>query len=100
MAATANRIAQTNCSRNEVAQETLEQPKSVQIASEGIVDATQFARLMAAIIADVGTGDITPGTANAMVNAGGKLLKIVDMRLRWGNRQGGVNSRNLQLIEQ
>lgn len=34
-------------------------------------------------MSDVINGDITPQVANAAVNAGGKLLKVVDMQLRY-----------------
>lgn len=35
-------------------------------------------------MSDVIEGSVTPQVANAAVNAGGKLLKVVDMQLRYG----------------
>jgi len=39
---------------------------------------------MSALITDVLDGAVTPGVCNAAVNAGGKLLKVVDMQQRYG----------------
>ena len=53
---------------------------------------------MSAIMSDVIEHKLTPGVANAAVNAGGKLLKIVDMQLRHGTSVGGGASQTLQLV--
>jgi hypothetical protein len=39
---------------------------------------------MSALMSDVIEGAITPIVANATVNAGGKLLKVVEMQYRYG----------------
>jgi len=39
---------------------------------------------MSALISDVLEGRVTPGVCNAAVNAGGKLLKVVEMQQRYG----------------
>lgn len=39
---------------------------------------------MSALMSDVITGAVTPNVANATVNAGGKLLKVVEMQYRYG----------------
>lgn len=51
-----------------------------------------FASLMAALMSDVIEGRISPSVSNAAVNAGGKLLKVVEMEYRFGPR-GSVNDR-------
>jgi hypothetical protein len=53
---------------------------------------------MSALIGDVLTGAVTPQVCNAAVNAGGKLLKIVDMQHRYGvaNLEG---QKDLRLCE-
>lgn len=38
---------------------------------------------MSSIMSDVIEGRVTPQVANAAVNAGGKLLKVVDMQLKY-----------------
>lgn len=39
---------------------------------------------MSALMSDVIEGAITPIVANATVNAGGKLLKVVEMQYKYG----------------
>lgn len=41
---------------------------------------------MSALMSDVIDGSLNPGVANAAVNAGGKLLKVVEMQYRYGRR--------------
>lgn len=51
---------------------------------------------MSALMSDLITGCITPEISNATVNAGGKLLKIVEMQLKYGK----PNSPPLKLTAQ
>lgn len=37
-------------------------------------------------MSDIIEGSITPQVSNAAVNAGGKLLKIVEMQLKYGDK--------------
>ncbi len=39
---------------------------------------------MSALISDVIDGSVSPGICNAAVNAGGKLLKVVEMTYQYG----------------
>jgi hypothetical protein len=39
---------------------------------------------MSALMPDIICGDITPQQANAAVNAGGKLLKVNELQLKYG----------------
>jgi hypothetical protein len=48
-------------------------------------------------MSDVISGSITPGICNAAVNAGGKLLKAVELQIRYGTTQNGNGSKVLQL---
>jgi hypothetical protein len=47
---------------------------------------------MSALMADVLDGTINVNAANAAVNAGGKLLKVVEMQYRYGQtaREGSL----------
>jgi len=38
---------------------------------------------------DVIQGTVSPPVANATVNAGGKLLKAVEMQMKYGKQEGG-----------
>lgn len=62
--------------------------RCVAVANRGIKTGAQFANLMSALIGDIATDRIDPRTANAMCNAGGKLLKVVEMQHRYGGRLG------------
>lgn len=44
---------------------------------------------MSAMMSDVISGQISAGTVNAACNAGGKLLKAVEMQMKYGGRSGG-----------
>lgn len=59
-------------------------PRCLDIAEKGIRTASEFARMMSAIMSDVIMGRVTPSMANATVNAGGKLLKVVELQQKYG----------------
>ena len=54
--------------------------------------------MMSALMSDVIEGAITPQVANATVNAGGKLLKVVELTLKYGSNNNDGSSRNLDLV--
>ena len=58
-------------------------PESLALARAGVVTGQDFARLMSAVMSDVIEGAMTPEVANATVNAGGKLLKVVEMQYKY-----------------
>ena len=64
-----------------------ERPRSLEIARKGIQTGGDFALMMSALMSDVIEGNITPQVANATVNAGGKLLKVVEMQLKYGKTE-------------
>lgn len=57
------------------------------IAAAGVTTGEDFARLMSALMSDVIEGRISPEIANASCNAGGKLLKVVEMQYRYGQNE-------------
>lgn len=61
------------------------QSASAIIADRGITDSSMFANLMSALVGDVLNARVSTDVANAAVNAGGKLLKVVELRYRYGN---------------
>lgn len=94
-------MAAKKSSRTEKREKTAKkqrEPRSLPIAERGINTAQQFSALMSAIMSDLLNGSVTPGIANATCNAGGKLLKMVELNLKYGQQQveGGV--KNLQLV--
>jgi hypothetical protein len=58
--------------------------RSAAIAASGVRTASDFARLMSAIMSDVISEAMDPRVANAAVNAGGKLLKVVELQQVYG----------------
>lgn len=72
--------------------------RSLSLAVKGITTDREFAALMSAIMSDVVEGAISPQVANAVVNAGGKLLKVVEMRLQHGKRDSVTGERTLELL--
>lgn len=52
---------------------------------------------MSALISDVVESNVTPQIANAAVNAGGKLLKVVEMRFKYGQQIGKNKPKELRL---
>lgn len=70
-------------------------PRSLAISEAGINTGTQFASLMSALMGDIIAGRVTPSVGNAACNAGGKLLKIVEMQYKYGT--GAQGDRVLQL---
>jgi hypothetical protein len=80
--------------------ETLEKttPRSLAIAERGIRTGNDFANLMSAMMSDLIEGRVTPSIGNATCNAGGKLLKVVEMQCKYGTQgKGGQGARTLIL---
>lgn len=71
-------------------------PRSLEIASKGIKTGTDFANLMGALMSDLIEGRVTPNVGNATCNAGGKLLKVVEMQFKYGT-QGAGQEKTLRL---
>lgn len=75
------------------------EPRSLAISERGISTGSDFAGLMSALMGDIISGRVTPAVGNAACNAGGKLLKIVEMQYRYGTQSGGAqNDRVLTLV--
>jgi len=74
-----------------------QQPRSLPIAAGGIRTSEDFASMMSALMSDVIEGRVTPGVSNAAVNAGGKLLKIVELQLKYGTSPPGTERKTLLL---
>lgn len=81
----------------ESAQKEKREPYSAKFAEQGIHTGAQFANLMSALMSDIISGRVTPAVGNAACNAGGKLLKVVDMQYRYGTQSGKQGGRNLIL---
>ena len=67
------------------------------IAEKGVTTGQDFARLMSTLMTDLISGAVTPQIGNAVCNAGGKLLKVVEMQHKYGTVQQTDGSRILLL---
>lgn len=63
-------------------------PRSVEIASRGIRNDQNAGDFLSALIGDVMTEAVAPRLANTSINAMGKLLKVVEMREKFGRPEG------------
>lgn len=73
-------------------------PRSLGIAKEGIRTGGDFAQMMSALMSDVIEGNVTPQVSNATVNAGSKLLKVVELQLKYGSQPENGSTRVLKLV--
>lgn len=53
---------------------------------------------MSGLISDLIEGAISPQVGNAAVNAGGKLLKVVEMQYRYGKNAPDGSRKSLDLV--
>lgn len=60
--------------------------RSLQYAKAGVRNSEDFANMMSAMMSDIIEGKLNPQTANAAINAGGKLLKVVEMEHKYGGQ--------------
>lgn len=61
--------------------------RSVAIAERGINSSTEFRNLMSALMSDVISGRIAPQVTTAACNAGGKLLKMLELEYKYSSRK-------------
>jgi hypothetical protein len=74
-----------------------QEPRSLAISERGINTGSDFSSLMSSLMSDIIAGRVTPGVGNAVCNAGGKLLKVVEMQYRYGTQSGNQGERVLML---
>jgi hypothetical protein len=55
--------------------------------------------MMSALMSDIIEGKVTPQVGNATVNAGGKLLKVVEMQLKYGTTKPDGDRKTLNLVD-
>lgn len=78
-----NQQAKTQASKGASAKES-GKPRSLTIAQRGIRTSHDFAGFMSGLMSDLIEGNVTPSIGNAACNAGGKLLKVVEMQYKYG----------------
>jgi hypothetical protein len=61
--------------------------RSVALAERGINSSSDFRDLMSALMSDVISGRIAPHVTTAACNAGGKMLKMIELEYRYSARR-------------
>lgn len=90
----------SNRKKNNGGHRKADKPKAVQslaVANKGITTGHDFANFMSALMSDLISGKVSPGVGNAACNAGGKLLKVVEMQMKYGTTQNGAKVLTLAL---
>lgn len=72
-------------------------PRSLNVATRGIKTGGDFAEMMSALMSDLIDGRVEPGVANAACNAGGKLLRVVELQMKFGTTPEGGSEKVLRL---
>lgn len=73
-------------------------PRSLALAARGIHTGADFAAMMSAVMSDMIEGRLDPRVGNGVCNAGSKLLKVVEMQYRYGQKIEGTTERVLNLV--
>lgn len=76
---------------------TKQTARALVASRRGITTSGDFRGLFSGLIADVIEGKVAPAVANAACNAGGKLLKVVELEYRYGTPNRNKTGRSLQL---
>lgn len=66
---------------------TLPEASALPLAAKGINSSADFRNLMSALMSDVIQERISPNTVNAACNAGGKMLKMVELEYKFASGQ-------------
>lgn len=77
-----------------------QKPRSLAIATKGIVTGRDFAAFMSALMSDLIDGRVAPNIGNATCNAGAKLLKVVEMSMKYGTASATDGPKMLVLAPQ
>jgi len=79
-------------------QQAVQTPRSNMFAARGIKTSGDFAGMMSALMSDVLEGRVTPQVSNAVVNSGGKLLKMIELQFKYGKPSADGQQKELRLI--
>lgn len=76
-----------------------EEARSLAVTERGVNTGQDFVNLMSCLMSDLIAGRIQPTIANAVCNAGGKMLKVVEMQHKYGKQQDRNNLANMELAQ-
>ncbi len=70
--------------------------KALRVTSQGVDTARKYATAMSYLMDDLLSGKVTPDIGNAVCNAGGKMMRAVEMQHKYGE-QGEDGHRDVSL---
>jgi hypothetical protein len=75
--------------------------RTLRFARRGVRNSADVKGFMGALMSDLIEGRVSPGVGNAACNAGGKLLKVAEMEMKYGTvvRDGDTIRKELQFID-
>jgi len=73
------------------------EPRCLEFTRQGLKNSQQVTGFFAALISDLAEQRVTANIANAMCNAGRKLLKTVELEIRYGQQVPGKSRRLLAI---
>jgi hypothetical protein len=73
------------------------EPRCLKYAKRGLNTNVDFTNFMSSMISDVVEGKITPQVTNAACNAGGKLMKMIELTYKYGVAGKRPEERSLKL---
>lgn len=74
-------------------------PRSVELGAAGVRTSQDFANVMSALMADVLSGAVSAGRANAACNVGRQMLRAVELQLKYGEKVNATsNEKSLKLV--
>jgi len=74
-------------------------PRSLTLALKGIRTVSDFTRVMSSLMTDLLEGRVPHQIGNAVTNAGGKMLKAVELQEKYGTKGPNGADRSLVLAD-
>ena len=75
-----------------------QRPRCLAVAERGIKTSYDFADFMSGLMSDAVEGRVSPGIVNAACNAGGKLLKVHEMQVKYGTSGGNGRGQKMLML--
>lgn len=73
-------------------------PRCIAVAERGIRTGADMAEFMSLAMGDIVSNRLTPSKGNAAINAAGKLLKVVELRFKYGKPMGDSDLQDVILV--
>ena len=97
---TRNQTSKEDSSADKKVSKVAKRSRSAEVARSGIKTSEDMKSLMSNLIPDILDGDVSIAAANATCNAAGKMIKMVELELRYGKEAQSQTrtTNNLKLL--